>query len=998
MNPLYLLLGLFGSFGVMHSSKRDATEQQPQNLNVEPAQIPEPTDETDGNDGTAEPEIPVTEVPEPTDETDGNDGTAEPEPIEPSNPNPTAPEQSGSGGNDGGGTTPTIADGSIDVVGGRVTTLAPGAEEAVELRIVSSVEHGTITVNPDNTFALVMTQSDFSGAQSFTYEATSADGTVTLHQVDLNVSPRTTEYGWATGEDHYMLATDAEDNIVVEHGDTHQTVYISGSDSALSLSNIATAEGMDVADLTGEWLANSSYGQTEDTALDLEAGMMAWNTLMPRNGEDSSNWLMFERGYTYDNYGTLLERGLDGEDPFNPIYIGAWGEGERPVMQESLDLFGESNKNVVFQGLEFTDGVLILDAENIILDDLTLTKDGAVIQDGAGITIRNSNFYDIYKTQEEANIVNGNWVPEHNYVQGAYIHGIDGLMIEGNFFDLNGWREDYSEDGSADGGQPPIMFNHNLYVQRDNMDVTFVDNITMRASLNGAQIRPGGFIENNVYIDSNAAGNFGEEYYTLFTDNLVTSGASKFAPDIGLSAGGIDGSPADMASLVDNIITHLADPNSNELDWKNGDYAYQITNPYYDDTIVWNWYSTVENNGQADQNVDGLDTSVLDETTIQNFTAQLLGQETATVADLANYLRAQSDGTFDDIVDSDLIIMFFQEGFGIAPDIRTEASTIRFIPDDLGDGVRWDNRLNWETEDLPGFYADDNVDLGGNDVVFGSTAEIGALDFGADGSLNVYGGKLTLNDGMSAGEGGGHLNIEEVGQLWSEGSDGSDLSVDVSGGRFANTGDMSNTDLTATGGQTILASGGAEYDVSSSKTLAVFEAAAKVGFDGDDGGIAILDMHEGSTVAFAAQDGDLGSIEEFRSGAYGDSPDVQSGIDLGNADLSIDLSGLDAAAGTAFTLMDADEIVGVFDVAGIDVSSLGARDARIIVDYENDSVTLELSSGNGAVTVETIGEQSDVTSGEEALWNALTDGQGVASETAAMLPDEEEDDILDVAA
>ena len=73
------------------------------------------------------------------------------------------------------------------------------------------------------------------------------------------------------------------------------------------------------------------------------------------------------------------------------------------------------------------------------------------------------------------------------------------------------------------------------------------------------------------------------------------------------------------------------------------------------------------------------------------------------------------------------------------------------------------------------------------------------------------------------------------------------------------------------------------------------------------------------------------------------------------------------------------DIVGIFNEA--QVGGLGERDARIVVDYENDSVSLELAAGNGAVSVETYGAESDVTTGEEALWNALTAGHGVTSDS-----------------
>ena len=89
--------------------------------------------------------------------------------------------------------------------------------------------------------------------------------------------------------------------------------------------------------------------------------------------------------------------------------------------------------------------------------------------------------------------------------------------------------------------------------------------------------------------------------------------------------------------------------------------------------------------------------------------------------------------------------------------------------------------------------------------------------------------------------------------------------------------------------------------------------------------------------------------------------------------------------------MDVDELVGVFDDPV--VGGLGARNANIVIDYLNDSVTLQLTAGHGAVTVETIGEQTDVTDGSEALWKALTADQGLAEDQ----PLPEEEDILEVA-
>ncbi len=235
-------------------------------------------------------------------------------------------------------------------------------------------------------------------------------------------------------------------------------------------------------------------------------------------------------------------------------------------------------------------------------------------------------------------------------------------------------------------------------------------------------------------------------------------------------------------------------------------------------------------------------------------------------------------------------------------------------------------------------------------------------------------------------------------EIWMDGYDGEDvLHLNVESGTFGNVGDMSNTDVSVNGGTTVLAAGGGSFSLEAGRTLAVFDAAAEVGFDGDDeDALAILDLQDGSTVSFQADEDGLGTIEEISSGTYGDEPQVASGIDLGNATLSIDLAGLTAEQGAAFTLMDADEIAGVFNEAI--VNGLGARNAKIVIDYETDSVSLELSEGDGSVEIETLGVETDVTSGEEDIWAALTNGQGVFSEDTTHAEDDDEHDHMNEAA
>ena len=894
-------------------------------------------------------------------------------------------------------------DGTHQIVTGRVSILEAQGDDITEVRIVSGVEHGTVTVNADNTIAVVMTMEDFVGTQDFVYEVTHADGAVTQHEVELDVTVGAQAGGWGTGASHYMLETDEDDRIIVEHGEVHAKVYVSGDPDALSIADIAALEGVAVSTVTGSWLAeNTDYGQSEGEALAEDAGRLLWKALTP-SGSDTSHWLLLERGYEYDELGRLLSPDVNGEDELHPLYIGAWGEGEKPEITTEFRQYQESSENVVIQDIHFTGNVFLLSAKNIIFDNILVSEDKFSIQQSESITIRNSEFLDIFR---EDSLNGGDWEPHLDRISAIYINSVDGFLMENTLVDHAGWEEGYDPDQSGADGQPPSQYSQNIYLGDVMTDVTMRDVITMRGASWGAQVRSGGFIEDNVFLDNNAGfhtvggdyqgkGHIGE--YSLITNNVVTSGAHKLATQIGAKTYGLEDRGA-LTSLVDNIVAHLADPNNpEELEEKPyTDTGLRTDNAYFDNTIVWNWEGSetvTSDRVVTEQNADALDANIANQTTIQQFTAILLGNPDATIADLANYLRNKADGALDDLVDADLIISFFQKGFGISTDLREEEATLRFTPDVLGEGVRWDNRLNWDTNDLPGTQDGDSVDLAGNHVVYGGTTTIKNADMGEGGRLDIHHGKLTVDTALTAGDAGADVNIDGSGQLWLKGYDGSGaLDLNMSGGRFVNTGQTSNTDVTASGGQTVLATGGTEFDLTSGNTLAVESSTAKVGFDGDDGGIAILDMHNGADVTFSSRDGDLGQIGEFRTGAMGDNTNVLSGVDLGNATLTIDLTGLNASTGNTFTLIESDEIVGTFNE--VKLTGLGARDAEVTIDYQTDSVSLALSAGTGNISVATLGDEDDHES--QALWDALTQNQEVIPEESALV--DEDEDLADLAA
>jgi len=877
------------------------------------------------------------------------------------------------------------------------------------VRVLTQPDHGTLTVNPDNSLALVMSASSFSGQMEISYEVTNGDGSVELVTSQVAVSPSPIENGWGQG-DFYMLESDQDGSVVVEWGDNHRDVYVSGSDEALSLQEIADIEGIPVDRIDYNWLMDRpEYGSSEATALDPQAGNLLWYGLMLESEtQPASHWLRMEAGYEY-NMPNLLHSGMNGESQLHPLHVTSYGDGPKPEVTSNVVVFAEGATNVVISDIELSGGMNYNGSQNILMDDVVVTGNHEfVVENVDSFTLRNSEVYDIARAES---LTSGIWEENPNRISGIYIAGTEGVLIENSLFDRNGWAEGYDINMSTDDPQPPSRFNHNIYIQTTVEDLTFRDSITMRGASFGAQFRSGAFVEDNVFLENNAAvyvhggingGRF-EGNYSLYANNVITGGANLPYGDLDGFLGFGIGDYAPLTTTVGNIVTHLANPDdpAEQAARTVAEPAFQTDGQqiHYNDTIVYNW--APQGRTPQNENIDGLDTNVLDRTTIQRFAAELLGDPNATIADLADYLRAAGAAAPDGESDADLIVDFFRTGFGLEVGDRLGAETLRFVPDALGDGIRWDNRMNWSTDDLPGEVAGDSVDLAGNHVYYGGTTEIRNLDFGNSGELIVRHGRLDIEGQIDSDGEGGRFLVQDAGQVWVDGySDGTELTVDVEGGRFANTGAFEgHVDMNVSGGQAILATEGGRFDLSSDSELTITGDQADVGFDGTGGGAAVLRLEEGSTLRFEATNGAIGGIDEFRSGANGDADsDVASGVNLGEATLELDITQLGGSAGI-FSLISVDEMVGAFS----DINFQGLsdnRDATLVFDYGADEVRLLLGAegrGSGSVSIRTEGDQMDAQDGS-ALWTALTENQPVLPDDVnpdtVRVNDEEIDDFL----
>ncbi|MEM9417861.1 MAG: right-handed parallel beta-helix repeat-containing protein [Planctomycetota bacterium] len=79
---------------------------------------------------------------------------------------------------------------------------------------------------------------------------------------------------------------------------------------------------------------------------------------------------------------------------------------------------------------------------------------------------------------------------------GIFAAYVDGLIITDNLWDHNGWHPDIR-------GAKRTKFNHNLYIQHNCTFATDIrNNIIARASAHGLQLRPGGTIADNLFVQN----------------------------------------------------------------------------------------------------------------------------------------------------------------------------------------------------------------------------------------------------------------------------------------------------------------------------------------------------------------------------------------------------------------------------------------------------------------------------------------------------------------
>ncbi|MEM9882166.1 MAG: right-handed parallel beta-helix repeat-containing protein [Planctomycetota bacterium] len=321
-----------------------------------------------------------------------------------------------------------------------------------------------------------------------------------------------------------------------------------------------------------------------------------------RNGKP--DWLLFKAGDTFrGNLGSVNKSGRSKDEP---MLIGVYGEGPRPIMESPRDTwafkaFTAPGDHLAIVGLHIVavnripdrpgfnpnmdtavwrqGGITFLgDTKDFLIEDCILEYfQFAIVVQGndhfgfaQDVRIRRTSVLNCY----------GHWNADiGGHSSGAYLSWIDGLLIEECVWDSNGFNE--RVDGAS-----RTKFNHNIYIQTSAKNCVVRDSIITNGSAHGLQLRPGGRIENNLFA-LNPLAFFTGRYESHVKRNVILQSidlSSKRGDERGM---GIEILPCVHAYVENNILSQkrgsadhaegiVVNYSSEYMDWLDG-RPYRVT-------------------------------------------------------------------------------------------------------------------------------------------------------------------------------------------------------------------------------------------------------------------------------------------------------------------------------------------------------------------------------------------------------------------------------------
>ncbi len=268
-----------------------------------------------------------------------------------------------------------------------------------------------------------------------------------------------------------------------DEGDSIWTEFIPSTDTRLIF--VSSTEGKD-----------TNTGYTADSPVK----SLAKGYALLRDG--SPDWLLLKRGDTWNE--RFPNWNKSGRSESEIMIVGAYGDLTvrpeiRPQGEAAIQMYGSTPvEHIAFVGLHlepknrqenqnFAGVVLLKDADNLLFEDLYVSNfsvnfnlqafGGAI---GKNIRLNGCVVVDAWS--------------QDSHAQGIYSQSLEGLTIENCVFDHNGYMVEH--------GSMPTIFSHNMYINNGSLDVVIRNNIIANASSHGIQLRPGGIIEDNLFLSN----------------------------------------------------------------------------------------------------------------------------------------------------------------------------------------------------------------------------------------------------------------------------------------------------------------------------------------------------------------------------------------------------------------------------------------------------------------------------------------------------------------
>jgi hypothetical protein len=248
---------------------------------------------------------------------------------------------------------------------------------------------------------------------------------------------------------------------------------------------------------------SSSQGNDANDGLSPQSPVRTLNRGYQLLRDGYPDWMLLKRGDVWNegfNGSTGPYWAKNGRSAAEPMRLSSYGPGAaRPQLLTNMGFqaTGASRSNVAVTGIHFKspsgggEGVRVVvgNGANWLFEDCMIErfKDNMNLQ-AMGGTITNFRIRRCVIV-DAASIGAG-------HSQGIYADRVYGLIIEECVLDHNGWSQDTDPGGAG----YPTIFNHNAYIQSGCANVVFRRNIVGRGSSHGIQLRPGGVIEDNLFV------------------------------------------------------------------------------------------------------------------------------------------------------------------------------------------------------------------------------------------------------------------------------------------------------------------------------------------------------------------------------------------------------------------------------------------------------------------------------------------------------------------